>query len=232
MASSGLLAALGGAAKYGLAQESRKQDEASEERKLRLKQQLEQQLWEAKTNYAKQNPTYQKFITDESTGDTIGFDEFGGSKLLREASPEERARRAEARDLNKRSIESDMSYKDAQIGRMKVEAETLPAYREALSKRALRPPQPRTPPVKQQPLDEELTANAIKLVKQLNPDYDGANTPLPEDPEYADYWAEVQRIKSALAAKKGLLPQATQTNDFDSLVPSGDAMIKSDLFSN
>lgn len=256
MASSGLLAALGGAAKYGLKQEERKQDEESERRKLQMQMQLQQQLMKAKTQYAKENPQFNKYITNDLTGDVYGFDEFGGSKLVMPASEEEKKIRSDARA-------AETNYKKAQADKYNAEADTLGILKLAQANQAnaraglydvdaeLRPSRvgaqnykdtkqgdaagkSKTPSQRDLPkADMEIDAEARKLVADVMPEFKDF-TPTPNEPEYAVYSAALERARKELKAKYG--GQSTspeETNDFNSLVPSGDGfMIKRDLFSN
>lgn len=195
----GLLQALGGAAKYGLKQEERRQDERADERKAKMRIELEKQLWEAKTQYSKANPQYNKFLEDPVTGNVTGIDEHGGSKLLMEASPEARALREKERSLKDRSAEADIGYKEAQAAYQKENAASLSAYRAALAERPRPAPNSNT----KTPLTTtELKAKAAKAVLAANPAWK-EYTPEQGDPDYADYQDALATALAELQAVQG-----------------------------
>jgi hypothetical protein len=104
----GLSNAFGLLGQYFIGQQKRQDDEASEARKLQLKNKLEMDLMRAKFEFAKANPTYTKYMSNLS-GDIIGFDQFGSPHVVYNAKPEERALKlgkAQA-DIDKANATSD-----------------------------------------------------------------------------------------------------------------------------
>ena len=213
MASSGLLSLVSGAAKYGMRQNERRQDEASEERKFQRKLELEQQLREAQLKYARANPKFERFITDAYTGNMIGFDEFGNSRVVRESSPEERVMLQEDRELKRRAINADIESKTAN-------AESQRDYRKAMAAAASRnadtranPPPKITTPKGPKKTEAEYRKAAINTVKTLHPDLMLAGW---EEDEGAD---EVEAmIQKEIAALKAL----EQRGDSEDAAPSND----------
>jgi len=107
---SGLETGFGLLGKAVLDDQKRAEDEASDERKAKLKARLEMDLMAAKFNFMKQNPQYKHFATDLS-GNIIGFDQYGSPKVVHEASPEEKSirldkARAEASGKNSADVKN------------------------------------------------------------------------------------------------------------------------------
>lgn len=95
-----------------------KRDEALAMRKAEMAMQLEMRLMQAKQEYAKANPTYNKFVQGRF-GDVIGFDEQGNTKQLYTAPEEER-------QSYKDEYAAQQAYKEAQAGNAEMKALLAP----------------------------------------------------------------------------------------------------------
>lgn len=238
MASRGLLAALGGAAKYGLAEDQRRKDEASEERKLRMKLQLEKELWQAKTEYAKANPEYSKFMQDSVTGDTYGIDQFGRSALVRKASEAETAKLARDEELNTRYKNAQIGAAEAQAAAAVENASSNAEYRKMMAEAAKsraqtyadRPPSTPRPTERDRKTDAELEATAADLAaKKFN--VRSQNDLLMLEPEQlSEMKAFEQKVLDDLRRQREAggaqnhrstapMQQPSSGNDFESLIP-------------
>lgn len=206
---SGLLSFAGGVAKYGLRQEERRQDEASEERKAQRRKELELELMRAKEEYARANPRYQRFMEDEATGSVYGYDEFGGSKLLKEASPQEIQRRAEERDLKRRGAEADILGRESQAAAALENAASNAEYRKAAidaRNRAIteRSNRPSGTGGRIEPTETQLKASVISALQKTRPDlFLGGQPPEEGDPEYDEYNDLIEEEIAARRAARG-----------------------------
>lgn len=109
---SGLETGFGLLGKSVLDDQKRAEDEASEERKLKLKAKLGMDLMAAKFNFMKQNPQYKHFATDLS-GNIIGFDQYGSPKVVHEASPEEKSIRIDTARTNQAAKQAQANAAEA-----------------------------------------------------------------------------------------------------------------------
>lgn len=218
MASRGLLAALGGAAKYGLAEDQRRKDEASEERKLRMKMQLEKELWQAKTEYAKANPEYSKFMQDSVTGDTYGIDQFGRSALVRKASEAETAKLARDEELNTRYKNAQIGAAEAQAAAASENAASNTEYRKVMAEAAKsraqtygnRPPSGSS---RIEPTEAQLQASVIETLKRTRPEwFAGGIMPEPGDEEYEEFNKEFEAEIARRRAARGAPSSGTQNH--------------------
>lgn len=207
----GLLAAFGGMAKYGLAQEERKNEEASDERKARLRMKLEQELWQAKTEYSKLNPEYNKYMQNPVTGDVEGFDQFGRSKILREGTEAERGLLKENRDLSRRKDEANIKQSNALAESTLENAASNKAYRADMAAAAkLRADTGANKPPSSgriEPTENQLQASAINSLKATRPDlFLGGEAPMPGDPEYDEFLSEVSKEMELMRQARGTRP--------------------------
>lgn len=207
----GLLAAFGGMAKYGLAQEERKNEEASDERKARLRMKLEQELWQAKTEYSKLNPEYNKYMQNPVTGDVEGFDQFGRSKILREGTEAERGLLKENRDLSRRKDEANIKQSNALAESTLENAASSKAYRADMAAAAkLRAATDANKPPSSgriEPTENQLQASAINSLKATRPDlFLGGEAPMPGDPEYDEFLSEVSKEMELMRQARGTRP--------------------------
>jgi len=204
----GLLAAFGGMAKYGLAQEERKNEEASDERKARLRMKLEQELWQARTEYSKLNPEYNKYVQNPVTGDVEGFDQFGRSKILREGTEAERGLLKENRDLSRRKDEANIKQSNALAESTLENAASNKAYRATMAAAAkLRADTGANKPPSSdriEPTENQLQATAINSLKATRPDlFLGGEAPIPGDPEYDEFLSEVSKEMELMRQARG-----------------------------
>lgn len=167
---SGLETGFGLLGKAVLDDQKRAEDEASEERKAKLKAKLEMDLMAAKFNFMKQNPQYKHFATDLS-GNIIGFDQYGSPKVVHEASAEEKSIR-----LDKARAEA--SGKDSADTKNLAEADAATARAEFNRARTADPGRfmkpsagPKTPKLKPDPyiltpgkFDEQVKKYMPKLI--------------------------------------------------------------------
>ena len=199
MASSGLLALLGGAAKYGVRQQERKDDLKDEERKMQLRMDLEQKLMVARQTYAKANPTFQQFFnTDEGI---VGVTDQGTSALTRAATPEaiatrkallEQAAAKETREDNYKSAMANAATENAAAAKIRAGAAVTSANRPRVGAR------PRT---RMEKTPDELRASAISTLKLSNSEiFKRGEVPKKTDPMSPAFEAAV--AAEAMAKRK------------------------------
>lgn len=228
----GLGAALSGIGDTMTKNYERRQEEAAAERKAMLAMRLEEELWRRKTEYAKANPTYAKFITDPITGAITAFDEFGGSKEVKAGSPELAAQ-------NRRMAEAELAAKMAPslshglldpLRAAQIRASTAASNAAAglSTARAQHLSDPKTTTTKPPFTPAQLESTAIAAAKLVSPEVFPTTNPytkeiIPGDPEAAEAAIEAQRQALIKRYAQGILTTPpVEDNPYDALIDQQD----------
>lgn len=229
----GLGAALSGIGDTMTKNYERRQEEAAAERKAMLAMRLEEELWRRKTEYAKANPTYAKFISDPITGAITAFDEFGGSKEVKAGSPELAAQ-------NRRMAEAELAAKlapslNAQVNAeshglldplraAQIKASTAAALASANYRNSQTGDKEKKPPF----TPAQLERAAIEAAERVHPEVFPTTNPytkeiIPGDPEAAEAAIEAQRQALIKRYAQGILTAPpVEDNPYDALIDQQD----------